>query len=753
MSPIDAETLKIEKWADAGDRTDPDDPSLTPTLTRAQGWPSSFSATDGDTPRRRPVNQLYRELTGLAVDVRDQGLLAWDTDIDYLQHAITHVDGVHVPGDGGHRPSHQQRREPGHGRTDGMGHHRGRRYSSRGAEGAHSGNPREWRARLVLELPGGRRQRGHGVRLPVARCRDNRLVGVGCGRVRAHRADWSGERDGYPGGASWLARRSVRAPGRQLVPRHRRVECPMAGRRSRCGRTRVTRRPSLTGWSPTTVASRLRATRCSGAIAVRRSAPARRASVTETEHTVIGLRNDTEYFFRVRAVNGQGPSAWSNEASATPAEAIPDEAIPDQADAPSSDAGNGEITWYWNAPSDNGADITGYDFRRRVFGGSWQTIIAVGAPFRNETGTNGTIYEAQVRARNSVGTQTAWSPFGTATPQAEVPDAVQFVSLENTTSAIDADWGEPEANGSAILDYTIQTDDNSAFSSPTSATTTSSNRTFTGVSEGDTLYVRVRARNARGSGAWSPTTSLVRDNLRAAPGAPERAARRPSAQTADRPVVEWGANSRQRRGQSPGTSCNGGVAGDRVVRERRRLHAAASWTTVTVADDDHGSRMRRAPEPRTAECTSLWSADGQPSPPPTCSTRCLTSTVDSLASQAFAWPYADASRAVVAASGGARRQGRRERHKPWSQEHRRERVAEAVRDHLVCRHGRFTWPQPTTRSRLARDVTKDMIVLALPSNWAMAHQRDGTDSMVRYRTLRADRIHRRPLQQPNARPR
>ena len=68
-------------------------------------------------------------MTGLAVDVRDQGLLAWDTDIDYLQHAITHVDGVMYRATRGNRPSHQQRREPGHCRADGMGHHRGHRYS------------------------------------------------------------------------------------------------------------------------------------------------------------------------------------------------------------------------------------------------------------------------------------------------------------------------------------------------------------------------------------------------------------------------------------------------------------------------------------------------------------------------------------------------------------------------------------------------------------------------------------------------
>ena len=91
MPPIDSESKKIEKWADVGDRTDPDDASLNPTLTRATGWPATFSATDGETIRRRVTNQLFRELTGMAVDTRDEGVLGWDAEIDYLQDAITKV--------------------------------------------------------------------------------------------------------------------------------------------------------------------------------------------------------------------------------------------------------------------------------------------------------------------------------------------------------------------------------------------------------------------------------------------------------------------------------------------------------------------------------------------------------------------------------------------------------------------------------------------------------------------------------------
>ena len=72
-----------------------------------------------------------------------------------------------------------------------------------------------------------------------------------------------------------------------------------------------------------------------------------------------------------------------------------------------------------------------------------------------------------MRTRNSVGTQSSWSPSGQATPQADVPDRVAFVGLVNAANGIQSSWGAPEANGSPIIGYDVQIDDNSGFSSPT----------------------------------------------------------------------------------------------------------------------------------------------------------------------------------------------------------------------------------------------------------------------------------------------
>lgn len=240
----------------------------------------------------------------------------------------------------------------------------------------------------------------------------------------------------------------------------------------------------------------------------------RQLTTAQTMATVTSLADGTEYFFRVRAVNAQGNGAWSSEEAATPATPVPVQAIPDVANAPTGHAGQGVVRWTWNAPSDNGADITSYQFRfRRVDAVSWNTHTVNTPYYEAPSLTNGQQYEAQVRATNSVGQQPSWSPSGNATPAAAVPDQVQAVALANGPTGITATWGEPEANGDAIDNYTVQIATDSGFTA-NMASHTQENlpRTFTGLTAGTTYYVRVRPNNGAGNGSWSPTASLAWDD-------------------------------------------------------------------------------------------------------------------------------------------------------------------------------------------------------------------------------------------------
>ena len=364
----------------------------------------------------------------------------------------------------------------------------------------------------------------------------------------------------------------------------------------------------------------------------------REFTTTDTTYTHTGRTNGTEYFYRVRATNARGNGAWSNETSATPAEAGLAVDVPDRAAAMTGTAGQGEVLWFVNPPSDNGADITGYGFRFREVGAGTWTNRTLTAPVRLETGlTNGTQYEAQIRATNSQGTQSQYSPSGTATPAAEVPDDVQFVGLTNTTSGMDADWGAPENNGGAIINYRVQIDDNSGFNSPTSSTTTNTQRTFTGLSEGTTYYVRVRATNSAGNGGYSPTSSLSFSDLVSIPSwqsptsEPTGTARRPL-------LIDWefvmpNANG----GRITSFDLQWRVSGNNWSGNIVNTATGCVTTTAPNANNAIEARVRA----RNSEGVGGWSGTGSVSAASLAAAVAITQRIPITSNQTYSWPYTD----------------------------------------------------------------------------------------------------------------
>lgn len=80
----DADALNLlTKWASTGDVRTPEDAGLT----RANGWPSSYEQNGGDKVSRRVFNQIFRELSGLALEINTRGILEWNTGIDYVHPA------------------------------------------------------------------------------------------------------------------------------------------------------------------------------------------------------------------------------------------------------------------------------------------------------------------------------------------------------------------------------------------------------------------------------------------------------------------------------------------------------------------------------------------------------------------------------------------------------------------------------------------------------------------------------------------
>lgn len=135
--------------------------------------------------------------------------------------------------------------------------------------------------------------------------------------------------------------------------------------------------------------------------------------------------------------------------------------------------------------------------------------------YYNATGLSKyTMYYARVLAYNddlgNGGGDSSWSGTRSQRTNATTPSAPGQPSASSITgtgfySAWTAltDWG-----GNNTGTYEVQIDDNSGFTSPTTYTQSTLNKTFSGLTPGVLYYVRVRGTNAAGGGTWSATRSV-----------------------------------------------------------------------------------------------------------------------------------------------------------------------------------------------------------------------------------------------------
>ena len=142
------------------------------------------------------------------------------------------------------------------------------------------------------------------------------------------------------------------------------------------------------------------------------------------------------------ATGGGGAPSPEPEPGSVPSAPVP----------PTLTAGDGELSASWTPPSDNGAAIDDYDVRYRPAAGAWTELpdaVKSAATSATLTGlTNGTTYEVQVRAGNSVG-DGPWSASATGTPVSI--DRVALVEFYRVTGGPgwvnDTNW-----DGSAPID-------------------------------------------------------------------------------------------------------------------------------------------------------------------------------------------------------------------------------------------------------------------------------------------------------------
>ncbi len=240
---------------------------------------------------------------------------------------------------------------------------------------------------------------------------------------------------------------------------------------------------------------------------------------TGTSTTITGLTNDRSYQVQVQAVNEQGPGAWSASVSATPA------TVPAAMVAPTLTPGDGRLLVEWDVlDDDGGSPLTDYNIRYRPdTGGLWTQrgyrYYTIG--IRLSGLTNGQSYQVQVQAVNARGPG-AWSPSASATPEDRL-NPLFAPTLTPGDRQIQVEWASP-ARGPTITDitgYYLQYRPSGAGSwTGVTARPNLRGSTLTGLTNGQSYEVRVRAEDARGPGGWSPIVTATPGTVPTAPAAP-----------------------------------------------------------------------------------------------------------------------------------------------------------------------------------------------------------------------------------------
>jgi titin len=293
------------------------------------------------------------------------------------------------------------------------------------------------------------------------------------------------------------------------------------------------------------------------------------------------LVNGVTYQLRLRATNELGTGLDSDAVSFIPAA--------DHAGAPSEiapTAGDRRITVTYKIADDGGSPITGVRFSTDG-GSTWADVTPTGTGTftvvitTQSTGdgktplVNGVAYDVRLLLLNTAG---AGTPSGTTmvTPIA-VPDAPGGLTATPAPLSGSLQFTAPGNGGSAINGWEYTTDGGTTWapltnpsgtSTLTATITAASTAGRPGLANGTTYQVAVRARNAAGPGAASPTAALT---PRTTPGAPVSLVAAPRNRSA---ALTFGA-----------PTDNGGSA---VTAYQASTNNGDSWTGLTTASGAGG---------------------------------------------------------------------------------------------------------------------------------------------------------------------
>ena len=242
---------------------------------------------------------------------------------------------------------------------------------------------------------------------------------------------------------------------------------------------------------------------------------------TTPSATISSLAQDTQYTFRVAAVNNIGQGVYSaNVTKSTDAPTVPD--APAISTNPTSTLDSVSISW--NEPDNGGSSITSYSVQYVASGDSSWNTHQNGNSTANTTPSatisslaQDTQYTFRVAAVNSIGQGVYSANVTKSTDAPTVPDAPAIST--NPTSTLDSvsiSWNEPDNGGSTITSYSVQyvaSGDSSwnTHQNGNSTANTTPSATISSLAQ-DTQYTfRVAAVNSIGQGVYSANVTKSTD--------------------------------------------------------------------------------------------------------------------------------------------------------------------------------------------------------------------------------------------------
>jgi hypothetical protein len=230
-------------------------------------------------------------------------------------------------------------------------------------------------------------------------------------------------------------------------------------------------------------------------------------ATTTSPFVLSSLTNGTAYSISIKAVNSIGDGAASNSVSGTP------RTVPSASTITGITPGNGNLSVAFTSGSDGGAAVTNYKYS--LNGGSSFTAFSpaqTSSPVSISGLTNGTAYNVQLVALNVAGDGAAsntvsGTPFTT-------PSAVTGFTVTEGNSQLSLTFTAGADGGSAITNYEYSLNGGSTF---TSAGFTTSPIVVSGLTNGTTYSVQLRAVNAAGNGVATSSVSATPRTISDAP--------------------------------------------------------------------------------------------------------------------------------------------------------------------------------------------------------------------------------------------